>query len=81
MNFGDALIAIKAGKKVIRKGWNGSGIFVTGQFPDKNSKMSSPYAYIDTTGLKTNNPDAPTCRVPWLPSQTDMFAEDWEVVE
>ena len=43
--------------------------------------MTSPYIFIDTTGLQTDNPHAPRSRVPWLASQTDMLAEDWQVVE
>ena len=80
MNFGQALIELKNGNKVKRKGWNGDGIFLVLQVPDKNSKMTQPYIYIDTLGLKTNNPNAPKGRVPWLASQTDMLAEDWEVI-
>lgn len=80
MDFGAALAALKDGTKVARKGWNGKGIFICLQRPDAMSKMTSPYIYIDTTGLKTDNPDAPKSRVPWLASQTDMLAEDWEVV-
>ena len=79
-NFGQALIELKNGNKVKRKGWNGDGIFLALQVPDKNSKMTQPYIYIDTLGLKTNNPNAPKGRVPWLASQTDMLAEDWEVI-
>ena len=80
MDFGQALTELKNGNKVKRKGWNGDGIFLALQVPDKNSKMTQPYIYIDTLGLKTNNPNAPKGRVPWLASQTDMLAEDWEVV-
>lgn len=80
MNFGQALIELKNGNKVKRKGWNGDGIFLALQVPDKNSKMTQPYIYIDTLGLKTNNHNAPKGRVPWLASQTDMLAEDWEVI-
>lgn len=80
MNFGQALIELKNGNKVKRKGWNGDGIFLALQVPDKNSKMTQPYIYIDTLGLKTNNPNAQKGRVPWLASQTDMLAEDWEVI-
>lgn len=43
--------------------------------------LTSPYIYIDTTGLRSNNPDAPRSCVPWLASQTDMLAEDWEIAE
>lgn len=74
------LEAAKAGKQIARKGWNGKGISVSVQYPDENSKMSHPYFYIDTTGLQTDNADAPKNLVPWSPSQTDLFAEDWYVV-
>lgn len=81
MNFGHALEALKNGHKTARKGWNGKGIFIELQRPDEHSKMTSPYIFIDTTGLQTENPDAPKSRVPWLASQTDMLAEDWTLVE
>jgi hypothetical protein len=80
MSFGQALEALKLGKKVARKGWNGKGIFIKLQNPDENSKMSSPYIYIDTTGLETTNEDAVTSLVPWLASQTDMLSDDWEII-
>ena len=81
MTFGLAIEALKMGKKVARSGWNGKGIFIELQRPDEHSKMTSPYIFIDTTGLQTDNPHAPRSRVPWLASQTDMLAEDWQVVE
>lgn len=79
MTFGLAIEAMKKGHKVARKGWNGKGIFIELQRPDVYSKMTHPYIYIDTTGLQTDNPHAPKNRVPWLASQTDMLAEDWEI--
>jgi len=79
-DFGTAIRCLKSGCKVARKGWNGKGIFVKLQRPDSNSKMTHPYIYIDTTGLKTDNHDAPKSLVPWLASQTDMLSEDWMVV-
>lgn len=81
MSFGDALIMLELGEKVSRLGWNGKGIFIELQRPDVKSKMTSPYIFIDTTGLQTNNPDAPKSRVPWFASQTDMLAKDWCIVE
>lgn len=77
MDFGAAIVVLKAGGKVCRRGWNGKGIFIELQRPDEHSKMTRPYIYIDTLNLKTDNPDAPKDRVPWLASQTDMLAEDW----
>jgi len=76
MNFGQAIEKLKEGKKVARK-----GIFIELQVPDEHSKMTQPYIYIDTLGLQTANPNAPKGRVPWLASQTDMLAEDWEVLQ
>ncbi|MFR1533890.1 MAG: MW1434 family type I TA system toxin [Bilophila wadsworthia] len=29
--------------------------------------------------MSSANPDSPKNRVPWLASQADMLAEDWEV--
>ena len=81
MNFGLALEELKKGNKVARKGWNGKGIFVELQRPTESSKMTHPYIFIDTTGLKSDNEFAPRDLVPWLASQTDMLAEDWEIVK
>lgn len=78
-DFGWALHQLRSGKTVRRRGWNGKGIFIELQVPDEHSEMSSPYIFIDTTGLQTDNEDAPRSRVPWLASQTDMLAKDWEV--
>ncbi|MDX9787943.1 MAG: DUF2829 domain-containing protein [Desulfobacterales bacterium] len=80
MSFGLAIEAMKKGHKVMRKGWNGKGIFCAIQFPDIHSKMTHPYIYINTTGLQTTNPDAPKNLVPWLASQTDMLSDDWQIV-
>ncbi len=79
MNFGKAIEALRDGEKVNREGWNGVGIFLELQVPDEHSKMTSPYIFIDTTGLQTTNVAAPKSCVPWLASQTDMLAEDWEI--
>jgi len=80
MDFGTAIKAMKNGGKVRRKGWNGKGIFIGLCRPCKDSEMSHPFIFIDTTGLQTDNIYAPKNRVPWLASQTDMLAEDWEAV-
>lgn len=79
MDFSWALRQLKEGKKVCRLGWNGKGIYIELQRPDEHSKMTQPYIYIVTTGLQTDNPNAPRGVVPWLASQTDLMAEDWTV--
>lgn len=71
MGFDFAVMALKNGKKLSRKGWNGKGMWIQGQFPDEHSKMTLPYVFMKT---------ADNQQVPWLASQTDIMAEDWEVV-
>lgn len=60
------------GNKVRRAGWNGKGMWLALQVPDENSKMSLPYVYMKTADDKM---------VPWLCSQTDLLAVDWELAE
>lgn len=71
MNFGSAIGALKAGCKVTRHGWNGKNMFLQLQVPDEHSKMTLPYIYMTTVQGD---------RVPWLASQTDVLADDWDVV-
>lgn len=79
MTFGLAIEALKAGKRVARAGWNGKGMWVSMQKHDEHSKMTLPYAYIE---YPEGHPAYPLgSRVPWIASQTDMFAEDWSIVE
>ena len=69
MNFEKALELLKKGKKVCRTGWNGKNMWIDLQHPTNLSKMTLPYIYMKTAD---NN------LVPWLASQTDILAEDWE---
>jgi hypothetical protein len=73
ITFGTALAFLKDGKKMTRRGWNGKGLFVEAQFPDEHSKMGNPYLFINATALGGK-------LTPWVPSQTDLFGEDWEIV-
>lgn len=79
-DIGWAVREMRCGCRARRRGWNGKGIHIKLQVPDEHSKMSSPYIYMDTTGLVSNNEDAPRSLVPWLASQTDLLATDWETV-
>jgi len=63
---------LREGKKITRRGWNGKGQYIALQEPNENSKMTLPYVYISTVDGKL---------VPWLASQTDILAEDWDVVK
>ena len=37
MNFGEAINAMKDGKRVQRAGWNGKGMWIAAQYPDENT--------------------------------------------
>ena len=71
MDIGQAVVAMRDGKKVQRAGWNGKGMWLALQVPDEHSKMGLPYVYMKT---------APGPLVPWLCSQTDLLANDWSEV-
>ena len=60
------------GSKVRRRGWNGKGMHLELQVPDAHSKMTLPYVFMFT---------AQGDRVPWLCSQADLLAIDWEFAE
>lgn len=72
LNFGEALVAVKEGKKISRQGWNGKGMWLSLQRPTELSKMTLPYIYMKTVDNHL---------VPWLASQTDILAEDWGIIE
>ena len=69
-DIGWAVKELRNGNKVQRQGWNGKGMYLALQVPDQHSKMSLPYVY-----MKTVQGDL----VPWLWSQTDLLANDWEI--
>ncbi len=74
MNFGHALIELKAGGTVKRTGWNGKRQFLRLQVPtSSHSFMTEPYIYM---WIEATAP-APDVRIPWLASQADMLADDW----
>lgn len=68
--IGWAIKQMQNGDKVQRIDWNGPGQYLQLQVPDANSKMTKPYVYITTVRGD---------RVPWLASQTDLLATDWQV--
>ena len=89
LGFGDAVAALKEGLRVARAGWNGKGMFLyyvpENKYPASRNEHGTmigvfkddmvPYgAYI---AMKTAQNNV----VPWLASQTDVLAEDWQIVE
>ena len=85
MTFGDALDRLKAGSKMARKGWNGSFMFAYlvqgGSFPARSEAIKGIFQkdlvpYRPYFALKTAQNDVAT----WVPSGSDILANDWEVV-
>lgn len=95
-DFGTAIKFLKAGGAIRRSGWNGKGLFVVKQVPShiegdiipnmqslpqsaKNILMNRENPHIDYTNqMLIINPDGRADS--WVPSSSDVFAEDWEVV-
>lgn len=87
LSFSAALVAAKAGHTIRREGWNGAGL---------NVCLYWPYYPVDNAPPGTSKPPttvpffviinppthatAPNLRSSWVPSQTDMLAEDWLIV-
>lgn len=95
--FGTATLFLKAGMAVRRAGWNGKGLFVVKQVPAhiaadiipnmqslpqsaKDIIMARKEPHIDYTNqMLIINPDGRADS--WVPSSSDVFAEDWEVID
>jgi hypothetical protein len=87
MTFGEALAALKDGKKVQREGWNGKGMFIF-LVPGSTFAVNRPPLmgiYPEGTIINyQSHIDMKTAQdtvVPWLASQSDVLAEDWQIVE
>lgn len=83
LSFSDALLFIKAGKKVCRAGWNGKGMFVF-LVPGSVFKVNrAPLLGIYPEGTEItyhSHIDMRTADgviVPWLASQSDLLSDDW----
>jgi hypothetical protein len=71
LSFSAALNLAKQGMAIQRDGWNGKDLTVRLQHPDAQSFMTLPYSYI-------SYPDGR--RGPWVPSVSDLLAEDWRAI-
>ena len=82
MTFGFAIEAMKKGKKVARKGWNGTGMYLF-KSPKVGCQMHKQYTGKDINDLQEFivMKAADDTLVPWLASQTDVLAEDWMIIE
>ena len=68
--IGWAVDQLRDGDRIRRAGWNGKNMYLELQEPDSHSKMTLPYVYMFTADQKL---------VPWLCSQTDLLATDWDL--
>jgi hypothetical protein len=89
MDFSGALSACKTGSKITRFGWNGPGQYVVLQ-----DGYPAGIGVNANTARATGIPEGTVCQfapylmlrnaqnvfVPWLASQGDLLAGDWEVV-
>lgn len=96
MNFGQAIEALKEGKRVAREGWNDKGMFIYINYGSKETPMNEGELLdgIRQTLFVQGDKDTAT-RLPninmmsvsksivtgWLASQTDMLSEDWVVLD
>lgn len=96
MNFGQAIEALKQGKLIQRKGWNGKGMFVMKQIPaeiglDIIPKMQSVQESAKQKLIESGNTlkyqnqmliiKADGTADSWVASSSDIFAEDWFILD
>jgi hypothetical protein len=70
MNFGEAFEEVKAGKAMRLPMWL-PDVKIKAQYPDKGSKMTAPYLYVESRLGK----------VPWKETMIELFSEEWEVID
>ena len=92
MDFGQAIRALKEGKKVAREGWNGKGMFLWLKFPGTvkaewcQDQILKRVAEENGGGIRALGT---ICMLTaqkqilsgWTATQTDMLSEDWVIVE
>ena len=84
MSFGLAIEAMKKGKKVARRGWNGKNQHI--ELATRISYMTAEGVFVNVEHEAIGNKAIAFCgasgvQMGWLASQADMLADDWEVVE
>lgn len=91
MNFGQAIEALKAGRKVRRAGWNGKGMFL---WLKPGTMVKAEWCHdmllaqlaednggeIEALGTICMFTAQKQILSGWLASQTDMLSEDWEIL-
>ena len=91
MNFGQAIEALKDGKKVSRTGWNGKNMYLwlKPATTIKSDWCKDPMLkeIVDSNGGETEALGTICMKTAdnkiltgWLASQTDMLSEDWVIL-
>lgn len=92
MNFGQAIEALKSGKKVARDGWNGKGMYLfyahggSNGYPHNQPVGGGPHISMKTPEDLPIEPcicmrtAQGTIQPGWLASQTDIRSDDWVLV-
>jgi hypothetical protein len=90
-DIGAAVAALKSGHRVARAGWNGKGMWLSltpgnrihaAQFwsaQNRSFAYTQPKDHAEVLPYVTMK-TADDKIVPWLCSQTDLLADDWEIV-
>ena len=92
MNFGQAIEALKEGKKVLRTGWNGKNMYLwlKPATTIKSDWCKDPMLkeIVDSNGGETEALGTICMKTAdnkiltgWLASQTDMLSEDWIILQ
>ncbi|MHA0939843.1 DUF2829 domain-containing protein [Enterobacter kobei] len=79
LSFGLAVEALKSGKRVTRAGWNGKGLWL--ELVQQSTSVDLPYIRLIYPVPGNGAMPYPNgARVPWAPSQTDVLADDWQIL-
>ena len=92
INFGEAIEALKRGQRVTRPGWNGRGMYLWLMPATKvkaewcrefhlKALAEANGGEIEALGSIRMMTADKKVLTGWLASQTDMLAEDWQILE
>jgi hypothetical protein len=85
LTFGEALLALQAGKKVARSGWNGKGMFLyyvpANEYPAATDIAKQAFGEKVPYGAYIAMKTAQNNVTPWQASQADMLSSDWIVMD
>lgn len=89
MNFGEAIEALKSGKRVQREGWDGKNMWLAYMpavtidegLVNGRTRKFVPTGSLNVGGYIVMWTAQGVWQPGWLASQPDMLSDDWSVVE